>query len=380
MIALIQRVKRADVRVGDRTTGEIGAGLLALVCAERGDTDAAADKLLAKMLGYRVFSDAAGKMNLPVSNIDGEGRAGGLLLVSQFTLAADTNSGLRPSFTPAAPPDEGARLFDYFVAAARARHPVVETGEFGADMQVSLVNDGPGPSGCKCGPDSSPRRAAMATTQILFIRHGETAWNRIKRIQGHIDIPLAETGLEQAQKLAARLARDARDGARLDAIYSSDLMRAQQTAQPFADALGLAPRLREGLRERSYGQFQGHDSAEIETLFPDAYAAWQTRDPGFAPEGGESQREFYHRVLHALEPIVAEHPGGRIACVAHGGVLDCVYRFANGIELSAPRNYQLLNTSINVVDYVDGRAQVVQWADVSHLDAASDDDGYRKVL
>ncbi|MCM3386381.1 D-aminoacyl-tRNA deacylase, partial [Bacillus subtilis] len=109
MIALIQRVTRADVRVGGRTTGEIGAGLLALVCAERGDTEAAADKLLAKLLGYRVFSDAAGKMNLPVSNIDGEGRAGGLLLVSQFTLAADTNSGLRPSFTPAAPPDEGAR-------------------------------------------------------------------------------------------------------------------------------------------------------------------------------------------------------------------------------------------------------------------------------
>jgi D-tyrosyl-tRNA(Tyr) deacylase len=104
MIALIQRVKRADVQVGERTTGEIGAGLLALVCAERGDTEAAADKLLAKLLGYRVFSDAAGKMNLPVSNIDGAGRAGGLLLVSQFTLAADTNSGLRPSFTPAARP------------------------------------------------------------------------------------------------------------------------------------------------------------------------------------------------------------------------------------------------------------------------------------
>ncbi|MBH9645572.1 D-aminoacyl-tRNA deacylase [Burkholderia vietnamiensis] len=143
MIALIQRVKRADVQVGERTTGEIGAGLLALVCAERGDTEAAADKLLAKLLGYRVFSDAAGKMNLPVSNIDGVGRAGGLLLVSQFTLAADTNSGLRPSFTPAAPPDEGKRLFDYFVAAAREHHPIVETGEFGADMQVSLVNDGP---------------------------------------------------------------------------------------------------------------------------------------------------------------------------------------------------------------------------------------------
>ena len=138
MIALIQRVRRADVRVGDRVTGAIDAGLLALVCAERGDNEAAADKLLAKMLAYRVFSDAAGKMNLSVQNVEG-----GLLLVSQFTLAADTSSGLRPSFTPAAPPDEGKRLFDYFVEQARAKHPVVETGEFGAEMQVSLVNDGP---------------------------------------------------------------------------------------------------------------------------------------------------------------------------------------------------------------------------------------------
>ncbi|WP_341314318.1 D-aminoacyl-tRNA deacylase [Paraburkholderia sp. IMGN_8] len=143
MIALIQRVRRAEVRVGERVTGAIDAGLLALVCAERGDTDAVADRLLAKVLGYRVFSDAAGKMNLSVQNLDGAGRAGGLLLVSQFTLAADTNSGLRPSFTPAAPPDEGKRLFDYFVSSARAKHPIVETGEFGADMQVSLVNDGP---------------------------------------------------------------------------------------------------------------------------------------------------------------------------------------------------------------------------------------------
>ena len=147
MIALIQRVRRAEVRVADgdneRVTGAIGQGLLALVCAERGDTEANADKLLAKLLGYRVFSDAAGKMNLSVQNIDGNGAPGGLLLVSQFTLAADTNSGLRPSFTPAAPPEEGRRLFDYFVAAAREKHTTVETGEFGADMQVSLVNDGP---------------------------------------------------------------------------------------------------------------------------------------------------------------------------------------------------------------------------------------------
>lgn len=143
MIALIQRVLEASVTVDRRTVGAIGPGLLALVCAERGDTEASADKLLAKLLGYRVFPDEAGKMNRSVSSLDGNGAAGGLLLVSQFTLAADTNSGTRPSFTPAASPADGKRLFDHFVTQARARHPIVETGEFGAYMRVSLVNDGP---------------------------------------------------------------------------------------------------------------------------------------------------------------------------------------------------------------------------------------------
>ncbi|EON14794.1 MULTISPECIES: D-aminoacyl-tRNA deacylase [Pandoraea] len=143
MIALIQRVLEASVTVDGRTVGAIGPGLLALVCAERGDTEASADKLLAKLLGYRVFPDEAGKMNRSVSSLDGNGAAGGLLLVSQFTLAADTNSGTRPSFTPAASPADGKRLFDHFVTQARVRHPIVETGEFGAYMRVSLVNDGP---------------------------------------------------------------------------------------------------------------------------------------------------------------------------------------------------------------------------------------------
>jgi len=143
MIALIQRVSQARVTVEGRTTGEIGAGLLALICAERGDTEAQAERLLAKLLAYRVFSDADGKMNLPVQNIDGQGTAGGLLVVSQFTLAADTNSGTRPSFTPAAAPEDGRRLYDHFVTRARAAHPSVQTGEFGAMMQVSLTNDGP---------------------------------------------------------------------------------------------------------------------------------------------------------------------------------------------------------------------------------------------
>jgi probable phosphoglycerate mutase len=215
-------------------------------------------------------------------------------------------------------------------------------------------------------------------TQVLFIRHGETDWNRIKRIQGHIDIPLATSGVEQAERLAERFAREARGGARLDAVYSSDLLRAQQTARPFADMLGLPLQLSEGLRERNYGAFQGHDSEEIARRFPDEYAQWQTRDPGFSPPEGESQRVFYHRVLHAIEPVVAAHPNGRIACVAHGGVLDCVYRFANGLPLDAPRNYLLLNTSVNVVDYADGRATVATWADVTHLDGRSEDDSFKK--
>lgn len=155
MIALIQRVLEAAVTVDGRTVGAIGPGLLALVCAERGDTEASADKLLAKLLGYRVFSDEAGKMNRSVSSLDGNGAPGGLLLVSQFTLAADTNSGTRPSFTPAASPADGKRLFDHFVTQARARHPIVETGEFGAYMRVSLVNDGPVTFWLQTRPDAN---------------------------------------------------------------------------------------------------------------------------------------------------------------------------------------------------------------------------------
>ncbi|NBQ86530.1 MAG: D-tyrosyl-tRNA(Tyr) deacylase [Betaproteobacteria bacterium] len=143
MLALVQRVSEASVRVEGEVIGEIGAGLLVLVCAERGDTDAVAERLLAKLLKLRIFSDAAGKMNRAVTDIDGQGLQGGLLIVSQFTLAADTAGGNRPSFTNAAAPDDGRRLFDHFVACARAAHPVVQTGRFAADMKVALINDGP---------------------------------------------------------------------------------------------------------------------------------------------------------------------------------------------------------------------------------------------
>jgi D-tyrosyl-tRNA(Tyr) deacylase len=138
VIAVLQRVSQARVDVAGETVGAIGPGLLVLVCAERGDTEAEADKLLAKILKLRIFGDDAGKMNKSVQDV-----GGGLLLVSQFTLAADTSGGNRPGFSQAAAPDEGRRLFDYAVDRARAQHPVVQTGRFAADMQVHLVNDGP---------------------------------------------------------------------------------------------------------------------------------------------------------------------------------------------------------------------------------------------
>ena len=138
MIGLLQRVSSASVVVDGAVIGAIDAGLMVLVCAERGDTEKEADALLSKLLSYRVFADEAGKMNRSVTDA-----GGGLLLVPQFTLAADTNSGTRPSFTPAAAPADGLRLFNHFVAQAKARHAVVQTGQFGADMKVALTNDGP---------------------------------------------------------------------------------------------------------------------------------------------------------------------------------------------------------------------------------------------
>ena len=143
MIGVIQRVSEARVRVEGSVIGAIGPGLLVLVSAEQGDTEALADKFLAKLLKLRIFSDAQGKMNHSVQDLDGQGTVGGLLLVSQFTLAANVQGGNRPSFTQAAAPAEGRRLYDHLVAKARAVHPQVHTGQFGADMKVALVNDGP---------------------------------------------------------------------------------------------------------------------------------------------------------------------------------------------------------------------------------------------
>lgn len=147
MIGLLQRVTAAQVVVEGAVVGAIDAGLMVLVCAEKGDTEKEADALLGKLLSYRVFSDDAGKMNRSVTDV-----AGGLLLVPQFTLAADTRSGTRPSFSPAAAPADGQRLFDHFVRQARGRHGIVATGQFGADMKVTLTNDGPVTFWLQTGP------------------------------------------------------------------------------------------------------------------------------------------------------------------------------------------------------------------------------------
>ncbi len=138
MIAVLQRVSEASVRVNGAVIGQIDAGLLVLLCAEKGDTEVVADKMLAKILKLRIFSDEADKMNRSVQDV-----GGGLLVVSQFTLAADVAGGNRPSFTQAAAPEDGRRLYEHFVAQARAAHPLVQTGQFAADMKVLLVNDGP---------------------------------------------------------------------------------------------------------------------------------------------------------------------------------------------------------------------------------------------
>ncbi len=161
MIGLLQRVSQASVTVDGECVGKIGPGLMVLVCAERGDTRKEVDALLAKLLSYRVFYDGDGKMNLNVAQV-----GGGVLLVPQFTLAADTRSGTRPSFTPAAAPALARELFDYTVERARAAHPVVETGQFGADMKVALVNDGPVTFWLQVAPAPQAANAAALASKV----------------------------------------------------------------------------------------------------------------------------------------------------------------------------------------------------------------------
>jgi probable phosphoglycerate mutase len=210
-----------------------------------------------------------------------------------------------------------------------------------------------------------------ARTDIILIRHGETAWNAERRLQGHLDIPLNGEGERQAGLLAAALASQAIDG--IDAIVASDLQRARQTAQAVATVLGLPVVTDPGLRERCYGGFEGLLYSEIEARFPREFAAWQARDiDARLPEGknkGETFRAFFTRATAAILAQAAAHPGRTLALVAHGGVLECAYRLALGLSLETPRDFKVFNASINRFRYhpSDGRLELLSWGEVEHL-------------
>lgn len=204
----------------------------------------------------------------------------------------------------------------------------------------------------------------MQATRIIAIRHGETAWNVDTRIQGHIDIALNDRGLWQAEQAAQAL-----HGETVHAVYTSDLLRAHATAQAVARSTG-APLVAEPLlRERHFGQFQGRTFAEIETQLPDDAQRWRKRDPHYAPPGGgESLVTLRERIEGAVATLARPHLGEQIVLVAHGGVLDVLYRLATRQDLQAPRTWQLPNAAINRLLWTPEGLSLVGWADTTHLD------------
>jgi probable phosphoglycerate mutase len=211
----------------------------------------------------------------------------------------------------------------------------------------------------------------MEPTRILAIRHGETAWNVDTRLQGHLDIPLNDVGLRQAQHLAQALVqRDA-----IDAIYASDLLRAHTTAQAIAQATGQTVSTHPGLRERHFGAFQGRTFAEIEVELPEHAWHWRKRTPDWSPpEGGESLIDLRERIVAAVDELAARHPGQQVVMVAHGGVLDILYRAATRLELQAPRTWALTNTAVNRLLWTPQGLSLVGWGDTTHLDTLAKDE------
>jgi probable phosphoglycerate mutase len=212
----------------------------------------------------------------------------------------------------------------------------------------------------------------MTATSILLIRHGETAWNSVRRLQGHIDIPLNDEGERQALALGRILANEP-----VKAVISSDLRRAVQTAQAVAGHHGLAMQTDPGLRERCYGAFEGMLYSEIMERYPLEYAQWQAREiDAVMPPGervAESFRQFYQRSVDSIGAWAARHPGQTIVMVAHGGVLECAYRAARGMSLDSPRDFQVPNAGINRFTFINGQLGLESWGDTSHLQAALDD-------
>jgi len=210
--------------------------------------------------------------------------------------------------------------------------------------------------------------------EIWFMRHGETLWNRERRLQGWQDIALNDTGHRQAQALAHRLAETAAH-APFAALYSSPLARALDTAKPVAQRLGLALQIEPGLRERCFGVLEGIALNDIAQCAPKAAAVWRRRDPDEPLEGGESLGQFQARILGAAQTIACRHLGARVLAVTHGGALDILWRTANHVALSAPYPPPLPNASINRIGIdAQGQWHMLDWADVAHVDAAALDE------
>ena len=199
-------------------------------------------------------------------------------------------------------------------------------------------------------------------TRILAIRHGETLWNVDSRIQGHLDIGLNDTGRWQAERLGLALKDES-----IAAIYASDLSRAHDTALAVSRHTGVPVQAEPGLRERSFGEFEGRTFAEIETELPAQAQRWRQRDPAFAPAGGESLLMLEARVLSVAARLAAQHPGEQIALFAHGGVMDILYRAATRLDLQAARTWALGNTAVNRLLWSPEGFSLVGWADVQHL-------------
>jgi probable phosphoglycerate mutase len=204
-------------------------------------------------------------------------------------------------------------------------------------------------------------------TDVLLIRHGETAWNRVRRMQGHIDIALNDEGRRQARSLARSLQAEPPA-----AIYASDLQRARDTAQAVADVHRLSVQIDPALRERCYGAFEGMMYDEISERYPEAFVRWQSRDLHARFPAGEREaetlEEFHQRSVAVVTRLSQQHAGQRIVIVTHGGVLDCLYRAAHNLPLTSPRDFAILNAAINRLQWDGKTFSVLQWADATHLE------------
>jgi probable phosphoglycerate mutase len=206
-------------------------------------------------------------------------------------------------------------------------------------------------------------------TRVIAIRHGETAWNVDHRIQGQLDVPLNAMGQWQVHRLALAVVDD-----NIDVIYSSDLLRAFETAQAVSRACGKPVVTDVGLRERGFGVFEGLTYEEIKQRWPEQSERWRKRDPEFGAEGGETLNQFYERSIATASRLSALHPGQTVALVSHGGVMDCLYRAASRVALNAPRSWQLGNASINRLLYTPQGFTLVGWSDTYHLDDSTLDE------